>query len=360
MFAHPLEEIRACAQQMLTELRHVIPAFLARLDQPNRGGRWIEYLTATRQAFAAAADAYVADAEAEPRDEVTLTDFDREGETKVVAAALYAASALPDDQLQRIARRMSAGDRAALLAAYIGDRANRRHRPGRAFERTSYRFDILADYGAFRDLQRHRLLTIEWQPLTTRHGYVEPAAIEEAGALSDWRRVMDQSAELFEQLAAGGLEPIAPYAVVMAYRVRFYMEMNAREAMHVIELRTSPQGHPSYRRICQLMHKAIAEVAGLGAGCAGARLRGHPGGGIGRLYDQGAPGGEGRPDRRDGLPAPVPPPPPTHRRRLLRPRRAPRRRCGGSRGFAAPRDRRRGTRPSSRSCRRSASARSRP
>src|SRR5436309_8525665 len=97
MFAHPLEEVRACAQEMLTELRHVIPAFLARLDQPNRGGRWIEYLAATRQAFAAAADGYVTDAEAEPRGEVTLTDFDRDGETKVVAAALYAASALPDD-----------------------------------------------------------------------------------------------------------------------------------------------------------------------------------------------------------------------------------------------------------------------
>src|SRR5437763_16552592 len=73
---------------------------------------------------------------------------------------------------------------------------------------------------------------------------------------------MDQSAELFEQLAAGGLEPIAPYAVVMAYRVRFYMEMNAREAMHVIELRTTPQGHPAYRRICQAMHRLIAERAG--------------------------------------------------------------------------------------------------
>ena len=86
---------------------------------------------------------------------------------------------------------------------------------------------------------------------------------------------MDQSAELFEQLAAGGLEPVAPYAVVMAYRVRFYMEMNAREAMHVIELRTSPQGHPSYRRICQLMHNAIAEVAGHRAIAAAMRFADH-------------------------------------------------------------------------------------
>ena len=265
MFAHPLEEARGCAQQMLTELRHVIPAFLARLDQPNRGGRWIDYVAETRRAFDAVAAPFVTEAIAEPRDEVTLTDFDPDGEIKVVAAALYNVSALPDDQLLAIARRLSPDDRAALLRAYAGDRANRRHKPGRAFERTSYRFDVLADYGAFRDLQRHRLLTLDWQPLSARHGYTEPAAIEDAGALADWRAVMEQSAALYEQLIATGLRDAAPYAVVMAYRVRFYMDMNAREAMHVIELRTSPQGHPSYRRVCQLMHRAIAEQAGHGA-----------------------------------------------------------------------------------------------
>jgi hypothetical protein len=247
---------------MLTELRHVIPAFLARLDQPDRGGRWIDYFAETRRGFEAIARRHTEHAEPEPRGEVTLTDFDPEGETKVVAAALYATSALPDDQLLAIARRMSTDDRTALLRAYAGARGNRRHKPGRAFERTSYRFDVLADYGAFRDLQRHRLLTLEWQPLSARHGYIEPAAIDEAGALADWRSVMERSAELYEALMTHGLRDVAPYAVVMAHRVRFYMDMNAREAMHVIELRTSPQGHPSYRRVCQLMHRAIADVAG--------------------------------------------------------------------------------------------------
>jgi thymidylate synthase ThyX len=91
---------------------------------------------------------------------------------------------------------------------------------------------------------------------------VQPAAIEEVGALDDWRTVMDRSADLYDTLLSRGLGDAAPYAVLMAYRVRFYMDMNAREAMHVIELRTGPQGHPSYRRICQQMHRAIAEVAG--------------------------------------------------------------------------------------------------
>jgi thymidylate synthase ThyX len=265
MFAHSLEEVRGCAQQMLAELRQVIPAFLARVDQPDRGGRWVDYFSQTRRGFEAAAAPFVGDAAPEPRDEVTLTGFDPDGEIKVVAAALYSVSALPDDQLLALARAMSPGDRAALLRAYVGDRANRRHKPGRAFERTSYRFDVLADYGAFRDLQRHRLLTLDWQPLSARHGFTEPAAIEDADALGDWRSVMEQSAALYDQLIAAGHRDAAPYAVVMAYRVRFYMDMNAREAMHVIELRTSPQGHPSYRRVCQLMHRAIAEHAGHGA-----------------------------------------------------------------------------------------------
>jgi thymidylate synthase ThyX len=261
MRANPLAEVRSCADQILTELRKVIPAFLVRVDQPDRGGRWSSYIAATRAAAEAAA-AQLTGTEPEPRSEVTLTDFDPDGEAKVVAAALYASSELPDDQLLAISRRMSPDDRARVLRAYVGDRGNRRHRPGRAFERTLYRFDVLTDYGAFRDLQRHRLLSLEWQPLSPRHGFMEPDAIHEAGAHDDWCRVLDASAALHDKLAAAGLKVVAPYAVSMAYRVRFYMEMNAREAMHVIELRSAPQGHPAYRRVCQRMHTLISEVAG--------------------------------------------------------------------------------------------------
>jgi thymidylate synthase ThyX len=261
MRASPLAEVRACADQMLAELRKVIPAFLTRVDQTERGGRWSEYFAGIRKDL----DEIAMDLEAvepEPRDEVTLTSFDPEGETKIVAAALYSFCGLPDDQLLDIARRLSPDERVSILRAYVGPRTNRRHRPGRAFERTSYRFDVLTDYGAFRDLQRHRLLTLEWQPLTPRHGFVQPEAISDAGALDDWNRVMDRSAALYDSMIDAGLKAAAPYAVSMAYRVRFYMDMNAREAMHVLELRSAPQGHPAYRRVCQHMHTLIAEQAG--------------------------------------------------------------------------------------------------
>jgi thymidylate synthase ThyX len=262
MRAHPLSEARSCADLMLAELRKVIPAFLKRVDRPDRGGVWSRYLAETAQATKRLAEKLLAAVEPEPRPEVVLTDWDPEGEVKVVAAALYSSCDLPDDQLLAIVRKMTHDERASALRAYVGERANRRHKPGRAFERTGYRFDVLGDYGAFRDLQRHRLLTLEWQPLSCRHGYVIPEAVAEAGAGEDWRRVMDASAELHEALTAAGLGLVAPYAVAMAYRVRFYMELNAREAMHVIELRTTPQGHPAYRRICQAMHRLIAEQAG--------------------------------------------------------------------------------------------------
>ena len=261
MRAHPLREIRDYAALMLVELRKVIPAFLTRLERPERGGVWARYLEETRDHTRAVAARLLEGVEPEPRAEVTLTDFDPEGEVKVVAAALYAASALPDDQLLAIARKLDDEARGQVLAAYVGKRENRRHRPGRAFERTAYRFDVLTDYGAFRDLQRHRLLTLEWQPLTTRHGHVTPDELAEAGALADWTRVMEESAALHGALAAS-VPVAASYAVAMAYRVRFYMELNAREAMHMLELRTAPQGHPAYRRVCQAMHRLIAEQAG--------------------------------------------------------------------------------------------------
>jgi thymidylate synthase ThyX len=274
MRASPLDEVRGCGDQMLVELRKIIPAFLTRVDQPERGGRSIEYLAATRAGMGDIASRLFG-IEPERRDEVTLTDFDPDGEIKIVAAALYSMSELPDDQLLAITRRMTADDRLAVLRAYVGRRANRRHRPGRAFERTAYRFDVLTDYGAFRDLQRHRLLTLEWQPLTTRHGYIEPDAIGEAGARDDWNRVMDSSADLYAAMVSAGLHPAASYGVAMAYRVRFYVEMNAREAMHMIELRTAPQGHPAYRRVCQRMHALIAERAGHEAVAAAMRFADH-------------------------------------------------------------------------------------
>jgi len=143
----------------------------------------------------------------------------------------------------------------------VGERSNRRHRPGRAFERTDYRFELVTDYGAFRDLQRHRILTVEWQPLGPTLGYDVPAVVQEAGLEDRYAQTMERSSALYDDMRPSFPDE-AGYAVSLAFRLRYVMQMNAREAIHLIELRSGPQGHPSYRRVAQQMHRAIADDAG--------------------------------------------------------------------------------------------------
>jgi thymidylate synthase ThyX len=261
--SHPLPEARQYATMMLSELRKVIPSFLQRVDMPERGEVWSSYLAATRIDTARVVESLFGDETVTPDSppEVTLLDFDRQGEDKVLAAICFPhLEGSETDALERVGR-LSAEDRSSLLRAYVGERTNRRHRPGRAFERTDYRFELVTDYGAFRDLQRHRLLTIEWQPLGASLGYDLPEIVEEAGVAKEFIDSLDRSQDLYETLRRD-FPMQASYAVSLAFRIRYVMQMNAREAMHLIELRSGPQGHPAYRRVAHAMHRAIAEVAG--------------------------------------------------------------------------------------------------
>lgn len=262
MRSHPLPEARTYADMMLTELRKVIPSFLRRVDQPDRGIVWSDYLEANRTAMSEFADELFADESPAPVPELVLADWDPAGEDKMLAAMLYPYTDLPESQIADRVAEMTQAQRLELVQRYVGQRTNRRHRPSRALERIDYRFDVLADYGSFRDLQRHRLLTIEWQALTPRHGYAVPGLVDAAGGGEAYDEVMERSSDLYDALveAAGPLE--ASYAVAMAFRVRYSMQFNAREAMHLIELRSQPQGHEDYRRIAAAMYRQIAEVAG--------------------------------------------------------------------------------------------------
>jgi len=260
MRAHPLQESREYAGMMLEELRAVIPSFLKRVDVSDRGVAWSEYLERT----AARTEEIATEiAEVPPgRPEVTLVEWDPEAEAKVAAAALYRYSDLPDDRLLDLARGMTEEERASVIAAYVGERANRRHRPGRGMERVDYRFDVLCDYGVFRDLQRHRMLTLEWQRLGTLHGYETPEAVADVGRDAEWREAMEEAAALHGKLAEAMGADVAQYVVPFAYRIRFFMQLNARQAFHLLELRTVQQGHTGYRRVCQEMHRLIREKAG--------------------------------------------------------------------------------------------------
>ncbi|MDX1468465.1 MAG: FAD-dependent thymidylate synthase [Acidimicrobiia bacterium] len=260
MQSSPLEEVRGYGEMMLTELRKVIPSFLTRVDLEDRGVRWSQYLQDVRERLERQGEEL-----APPDDEgpsVTLTDWDPLAETKIVAAALYAVSELPDHRLLSIAQQMTSEERAAVVADMVGERGNRRHKPGRAMERTTYRFDVKCDIGAFRDLQRHRLMTLEWQRYSTRLGYDLPPQIEDRGLAGQWSSLMDEAAVLYEELRDELGPDVAQYVVPFAFNIRFVMEMNPRQAFHLIELRSQPAGHPAYRAVAHEMHAAIRETAG--------------------------------------------------------------------------------------------------
>lgn len=259
-------EAEAYAEMILEELEQVIPSFMRRVRIPERGGRWIEYMRERNRSLVRAVDALaLSNVALEPQSGkgpfVSLTSFDPDGELRIAAAAIFASSPIGDAEARSVAAGLSAVDLDELFDSSLGDRDNRRHRPGREFEATTYRFEVLSDYGAFRDLQRHRMLTIEWQPLGVGHGFNIPELIEECGLADEWCGVMGEAAEIYRDVPESQAWAKS-YLVPMAYRIRYVIEMNAREAMHLIELRTTPHGHEEYRRVCLEMHRLIAEVAG--------------------------------------------------------------------------------------------------
>ena len=268
MRAHPLPEARTYADLMLTELRKVIPSWVKRVDVGDRGVAHSDYLEKTTTAMKDVADSLFGPAgdTSDPvlggDPEVTLVDWDPDAEVKIVAAMLYPYTNLPEHKVQERVAALGNEDRMRVVRSYVGERANRRHKPGRALERTDYRFDVVSDYGAFRDLQRHRLLTVEWQDLTPSNGYTMPESVRAAGAAEEFEAAMERSASLHDALTGQFGPTQAAYAVALAFRIRYTMQFNAREAMHLLELRTSPQGHPEYRKVCQEMHRLIAEKAG--------------------------------------------------------------------------------------------------
>jgi thymidylate synthase ThyX len=261
MRAHSLEEVRDYAELMYDELAKVIPSFLKRLNVAERGRAWTMYLADTRRATSDLVASWSVPPARDEGDQVRLIGYDPEGETRVLEAIVFEASTMSDEEARRVVAALDETARHHLLHTYVGERANRRHRPGRAFERTDYRFELVTDYGAFRDLQRHRLLTVDWQPLTVDLGYDVPEIVAEAGFAGPYEESLARSAELYDDLASD-FPLAAQYAVALAFRIRYVIQMNAREAMHLIELRSSPQGHPNYRRVAHQMHDQIAQVAG--------------------------------------------------------------------------------------------------
>jgi thymidylate synthase ThyX len=258
--AHPLAEARAYGELLLAELQKIIPSFVARVPRPDRGGRWVEFLEERRLREARAAARLGLD-EPEPAAGPSVRLLRVEGdEAQLLTASLFEAGAASEERARAAVAALSPAERSALLAELVGPRENRRHRPGRGFESVRYRFEIVADYGAFRDLQRHRMLTCQWQRLGPDLGADVPDEVAAAGFGDEYARVLGASRAEYERLRAQGLAEEAPYALCLAYRIRFVLDLSAREAMQLVELRSGREGHPSYRAVAQELHRLIGEV----------------------------------------------------------------------------------------------------
>lgn len=262
LLSDELDEARKTGQKLLDEGRKVIPMYLERADNPERGGAMIAYRANTYQRVKEVAKAKLAKSHAAADvQDVQLVDFWPKNELLAVADMLYEHSSLSLEEIQSEVNTWSYAQKAEVFKAYMGERLNRRQKPGRALEKIHYSWDLICDYGIFRDLQRHRMVDdMNWQQLTPRYGYDIPKLVEDADLSELFEQCFDLSLGLHSELLAAGYELEAQYATLMGHKMRWKVTYNAREAFHLHELRTTPQGHPGYRKLVLNMHEKLAEV----------------------------------------------------------------------------------------------------
>ena len=252
LYSHTLSEVQGIASGIHESLSQLIPSFVKR-------ARRSEYLAETYTAARTIAAQVTERVSIAPSQPVTLVDYDDQAEAKILAAILYPHTQHPLPQLRQLVANLPMETKAQILSEYLQRRRHRRDKPGRALENVYYTFDIVGNLGLYRDLHRHRILTQERQDFTTTHGYDTAEELEATGFRSDFDRCMEAADQLYRRIVQD-LPHEAQYVVPFAYRVRWYMKMNLREAVHIGELRTMPQGHSDYRLIAQGMWKQITAV----------------------------------------------------------------------------------------------------
>lgn len=262
MFASDLTEIKLLADQLYTELNKIIPAFIKRAND-KYGQSLQKYITDTKKAISIIAQQSLTGIEIDNSPQnVKLLDYEDnlDAEVNVASAILYDSTV--GHSLEKIIHHIRSApehERHKVIQTFTKFRNNRRQRPGRAFEMTGYTFEMFTNFGMFRDLHRHRILTMERQLLSTKHGYDIPPEIYGLDILKDFKDCMYKSHEVYEMIDKKMPEE-AQYVVNFAYKYPYFMKINLREACHMIELRTIPQGHHDYRTVCQEMFRQIKKV----------------------------------------------------------------------------------------------------
>jgi dTMP kinase len=261
LMADELAESRETAEQLLSESRKVMPVFFERADKPDRGGATIAYRASTKKQVGQLANDRLSQNLSPESMPVKLLDYWPRNEMDLVPHMLFEHSSLGIEEIRSSTSDWGYKEKSEVVKTYIGERLNRRHKPGRALEMAHYSWELICDYGIFRDLQRHRIVDdLEWQHLTPRYGYEIPEIVEDAGLSDRFEQCFDLSYKLYSTLQSAGYELEAQYATLLGHKMRWKVTINAREAYHFVELRTAPQGHPGYRKLVKQMYDQMANV----------------------------------------------------------------------------------------------------
>jgi thymidylate synthase ThyX len=255
-----LAELQEIGKSSYTELSKVIPSFVRRSEISHRHCKsGMEFSEAMDEQIRKVTKKQEAFPERFIESGVRLVSFDPQGTTKVAAALLYSHSNQGLSELQSYCKDLSEEEIAEILDAACSVRENRRHKSPRALEHAEFTFEIVADYGIYRDLQRHRMLTQERQLLTCDYGYYSPVDLKGTEMYQEYCDAMDKAKEVFDAIV-DELPEEAQYVVPMAYNIRWYFHVNLRSLQWLCELRSSAAGHPGYRYVAQEMARAVFDA----------------------------------------------------------------------------------------------------
>ena len=267
LLSHPLEEPRQIGALLKEEGQKIIPTLIKYADRN-------AYMVETSQAMETLAAEQLAGCAPEDTPDVALVRFPEDAGEQLVAAILYGYSAHPFHQMLERARKISGEEKGRIIDEYLS-RRGKHDQPLRALEHLTYTFDILVDFGAFRDIQRHRMATQTPQELSPLHGYSTPPEIVRYGLLREYEECMTRARSAFAEIARD-FPREAPYVLPLAFRKRVLFTWNLREIHHFVQLRSAKQGHTSYRHIAQQVFREVERVHPLLAKYIRVDLEDHP------------------------------------------------------------------------------------
>lgn len=259
---HSLAEMQDLGKKAYEELAKVIPSFVRRAQLTHRTHQsYSEFFDLMKTDLQALSSQHANNESntAEGKSGVRLISFDADGPYKVAAALLYPYCNRSLEDLQKHVKTLPEEELARILDASACHRENRRHKSPRALEHANFTFEIIADFGVYRDLHRHRTLTQERQLLTCDYGFYIPPEIIGTDLEAEYTNALYKAKEAYD-IISSSLPEEAQYAVPMAYNVRWYFNVNLRALQWLCELRSAPAGHTTYRFVAQMMAKQISEA----------------------------------------------------------------------------------------------------